>query len=40
MYLIHDLLLSLVHKGFTFSAVHVLGVQNKVADAISSFRWQ
>lgn len=39
MHLIRDLLLSAVHRGFTFSAVHVLGVQNKVADAISRFRW-
>ena len=40
MHLIRDLLLSAARRGFTFSAVHVLGVQNKVADDISHFRWQ
>ena len=40
MYLLRDLLLSAGRWGFSFSASHVPGVDNKVADAISRFRWQ
>lgn len=35
-----DDFITAARRGFTFSAVHVLGVQNKVADAIFRFRWQ
>ena len=35
-----DLLLSAAHWGFTFTAAHVPGGENKIADAISHFRWQ
>jgi len=35
-----DLLLSAARWGFTFTAAHVSGVENKIADAISRFRWQ
>ena len=40
MHLLCDLLLSVAGRGFTFTAVHVPGVQNKIADAISHFNWQ
>ena len=40
MHLLRELLLSAARWGFTFSSVHVPGVQNSVADAISRFRWQ
>ena len=40
MHLLRDLLLSAVPWGFTFTAAHVPGVENKIADAISRFRWQ
>ena len=40
MYLLSDLLFSAAHWGFTFTAAHVPGVENKIADAISRFRWQ
>ena len=40
MHLLRDLLLTAVRGGFTFTAVHVPGVQNKVAHAISHFNWQ
>ena len=40
MHLLHDLLLSTARWGFTFTAAHVAGVENKIADAISRFRWQ
>ena len=39
MHLLRDLLLS-VCWGFTFTAAHVPGVENKIADAISCFCWQ
>ena len=40
MHLLRDLLLSAARWGFTFTAAHVPGVENKIADAISRFRWQ
>ena len=40
MHLLRDLLLSAARWGFTFSSMHVPGVQNSVADAISRFHWQ
>ncbi|CAH3148302.1 unnamed protein product [Porites lobata] len=40
MHLLRDLLFSAVRWGFTFTAAHVPGVKNKIADAISRFRWQ
>ena len=40
MHLLHDLLLLVECWGFTFTAAHVPGVDNKIADAISRFRWQ
>ena len=39
MHLLRGLLLS-ARWGFTFTAAHVPGVENKIADAISRFRWQ
>ena len=40
MHLLRDLLLSAARWGFTFLSMHVPGVQNSVADAISRFHWQ
>lgn len=40
MHLLRDLLLSAAQFSFTIISVHVPGVQNKVADAISRFRLQ
>ncbi|CAH3040493.1 unnamed protein product [Porites lobata] len=40
MHLLRDLLLSAARWGFTFTAAHVPGVENKSADAASRFRWQ
>ena len=40
MHLLRDLLLSAARWRFTFTAAHVPGVENKIADAISRFRWQ
>ena len=40
MHLLRDLLLSAARWGFTFTAAHVPGVENKIADAISRFHWQ
>ena len=40
MHFLHDLLLSAACWGFTFTASHVPGVENKIADAISHFPWQ
>ena len=40
MHLLHDLLLLATRWGFTFTAAHVPGVENKIADAISCFCWQ
>lgn len=37
MYLLRDLLLSAAR--FSFSAKHVPGVHNEIADALSRFRW-
>ena len=37
MHLLRDLLLSAARWGFTFTAAHVLGVENKIADDISGF---
>ena len=37
---LRDLLLSAARWGFSFSAAYVPGVDNKIADAISRFRWQ
>ena len=40
MHLLRNLLLCAARCGFTFTAIHVPGIDNKVADAISRFRWQ
>ena len=40
MHFLHDLLLLTARWGFTFTAAHVPGVQNKIADAICHFHWQ
>ena len=40
MHRLRDLLLSAARSGFSFSAAHVSGVDNKVADAVSRFRLQ
>ena len=40
MQLLRTLLLSAAHHGFSFSARHVPGVNNQIADALSCFRWQ
>ena len=40
MRLLCSLLLTAVRHSFTFSAQHVPGVTNQVADALSRFRWQ
>ena len=40
MHLLHDLLLLAARWGFTFTAAHVPGVENKIADAIFRFCWQ
>ena len=40
VHLLRDLLLSAARWGFTFSAAHLPGVDNKGADAVSRFRLQ
>ena len=40
MHLLRDLLFSAARWGFTFSAAHVPGDENIIADAISRFLWQ
>ena len=40
MRLLRSLLVVVAHYSFTFSAQHVPGVTNQVADALSRFRWQ
>ena len=40
MHLLCDLLLLAARWGFTFTAAHVPGVENNIADAISRFCWQ
>ena len=40
MRLLCSLLLAAARYSFTFSAQHVPGVTNQVADALSHFRWQ
>ena len=40
MHFLHDLLLSAACWGFTFTAAHVPGVENKIVDALSCFCWQ
>ena len=40
MCLLYNLLLAVARYSFTFSAQHVPGVTNQVADALSSFSWQ
>ena len=40
MHLLRDLLLSAARWGFTFTAAHISGVENKTADGISRFHWQ
>ena len=40
MQLLRSLLLSAAHHSFSFSARHVPGVNNQIADALSRFRWQ
>ena len=40
MRLLRHLLLSAAHHSFSFSAQHVPGVNNQLADALSRFCWQ
>ena len=40
MQLLRSLLLSAARHSFSFSARHVCGVNNQIADALSRFRWQ
>ena len=40
MQLLRTLLLSAARHSFSFSARHVPGVNNQIADALSCFRWQ
>ena len=40
MRLLRSLLLAAARYSFTFSAQHVPGVTNQVADALFRFRWQ
>ena len=40
MQLLRSLLLSAARDSFSFSARHVPGVNNQIADALSRFRWQ
>ena len=40
MRLLRSLLVVVARYSFTFSAQHVPGVTNQVADALSRFRWQ
>lgn len=40
MHLLRDLLLSVARFSFSFSAQHVPGGHNEIADALSRFRWQ
>ena len=40
MQLLRSLLLSAARHSFSFSARHVPGVNNQIADALSRFRWQ
>ncbi|XP_032220414.1 uncharacterized protein LOC116603398 [Nematostella vectensis] len=40
MHLLRSLLLVAARQGFSFSAAHVPGVENSVADALSRFNWQ
>ena len=40
MFLLHDLLFVRAHFSFTFTALHVPGIHNKVADVPSHFHWQ
>ena len=40
MHLLRHLLMSAAHFGFHFSAQHVPGLDNCVADALSRFQWQ
>lgn len=40
MHLLCQLLLTAAVFGFTFTAQHMAGVQNNIADALSRFHWQ
>ena len=40
MQLLHSLLLSAARFNFSFSAEHIPGVHNQIADALSRIRWQ
>ncbi|KAK3745292.1 hypothetical protein QZH41_013949 [Actinostola sp. cb2023] len=40
MRLVRSLLMAAAQFNFTFSAQHIPGIQNKVADALSRFHWQ
>ena len=40
MHLVRHLLLTAVRHNFTFSAQHIPGIQNSLADALSRFHWQ
>lgn len=40
MRLLHSLLLAVPHHCFSFSAQHVPGITNQIADALSHFHWQ
>ena len=40
MCLVRSLLMAAARFNFSFAAVHVPGVENPIADALSRFRWQ
>lgn len=40
MHLMRSLLLLAAHHNFSFSAIHVPGIHNGIADALSRFNWQ
>ena len=40
MHLLRHLMLSVARDSFSFSAKHIPGINNQVADALSCFRWQ
>ena len=40
MHLLRSLLLAAARHSFSFSAQHIPGVTNSIADALSRFHWQ
>ena len=40
LHLLRALLLAAAHHSFSFSAQHIPGVTNSIADALSHFHWQ